>query len=167
MPRSFDFSVECPVSVEQIHAAFSQELYWQARLADIGGIGKLDSFAIGIDGDVHVVIVQDVRHDVMPALFAKLYPRDLEVVQRETWSLIGHGLLHGDVSTIARGAPGSAHGTVLLAPDRDGAQLNCTATVDVKVPLVGGKLESLFGRQTVQETPAMLCFTAKWISQHA
>jgi hypothetical protein len=45
VPRSFDFSIESPVSVEQIHSAFSEKDYWLARLAAVGGIGGLDSFA--------------------------------------------------------------------------------------------------------------------------
>ena len=72
MPRSFDFSVESSASVEQIHSAFSEEDYWLARLAAFGGIGRLDSLIIGTDGSVHVVIIQDLRHDLLPGLFAKL-----------------------------------------------------------------------------------------------
>ena len=167
MPRSFDFSVECSVSVEQIHSAFSEEDYWLARLAVFGGIGRLDSLIIGTDGSVHVVIIQDLRHDWLPGLVAKLYPRDLEVVHNETWSLIGGGLLRGEVSTAARGAPGSGLGTVLVAPAQNGSRLKCTATVEFKVPLVGGKIESYMGRQMVEETPVMLRFTTKWITEHA
>jgi hypothetical protein len=46
VPRSFDFSIESPVSVEQIHSAFSEKDYWLARLAAFGGIGRLDSFVV-------------------------------------------------------------------------------------------------------------------------
>ncbi|WP_319447279.1 MULTISPECIES: DUF2505 domain-containing protein [unclassified Mycobacterium] len=168
MSRSYDFSVECPVTLEQLHLAFSEEKYWLARLAEVGGIGKLDSFGIGTDGAVHLVVVQDLRHDALPPLFARLYPRDLEIVQNATWSLIGDDLVRGEAKIVARGAIGSAKlGTALLAPAQNRSRLNCTATVNVKVPLIGGKLESLLGRQTVEETPAMLRFTAKWISENA
>jgi hypothetical protein len=167
MPRSFDFLVESSVSVEQIHSAFSEEDYWLARLAAFGGVGKLDSFNIGTDGSVRLVIIQDLRHDWLPRPFAKLYPRDLEVVQSETWSLIGADLVRGEVSTAARGAPGSGLGTVLMAPAQNGSRLKCTATLEFKVPLVGGAIESYFGRQIVEETPEMLRFTTKWITEHA
>jgi hypothetical protein len=167
MPRSFDFLVKSSVSVEQIHSAFSEEDYWLARLAAFGGVGRLDSLTIGTDGSAHVVIVQDLRHDWLPGLFAKLYSRDLQVVQKETWSLIGGGMVRGEVSTSARGAPGSGLGTVLMLPAQNGSRLKCTATVQVKVPLVGGKIESYVGRQMVEETPVMLRFTAKWITEHA
>jgi hypothetical protein len=52
MPRSFDFSIESPSSVEQIHAAFSEKDYWLARLAAFGGIGRLDSLVKDTDGSV-------------------------------------------------------------------------------------------------------------------
>jgi len=165
--RSFDFSVESSVSVEQIHAAFSEEEYWLARLAAFGGSGKLDSLTIDADSSVHVVIVQDLRHELLPGLFAKLYPRDLEVVQNETWSLIGKGLVRGEVSTAAPGVLGSGVGTVLLAPAQIDSHLDCTATMEVKVPLVGGKIEDYMGRQMVKETPVMLRFTANWIAENA
>lgn len=166
MPRSFDFSVKSPVSAEQVHSAFSDEDYWLARLAEFGGVGRLESLDIGTDGSTRVVIVQDLRHDWLPGLFAKLYPGDLQVVQKETWSLIGGGMVRGEVITAARGAPGSGLGTVVMAPAEDGTCLRCTATVQVKVPLVGGTIERFVGRQMLEETPVMLRFTAKWITEH-
>ena len=88
-------------------------------------------------------------------------------MQSETWSLIGAGLVRGEFSTAARGAPGSGLGTVLMAPAQNGSRLKCTATLEFKVPLVGGAIESYFGRQMVEETPEMLRFTTKWITEHA
>lgn len=167
MPRSFDVLVESPVSVEQIHSAFSVEDYWLARLAAFRGSGRLDSLTIGQDGAVHVVIIQDLRQDWLPAPFARLYPRDLQIVQNETWSLLSPGLVRGEVSTMARGALGSGLGTVVLAPAQTDSHLNCTATMEVKVPLVGGKIESYMGRQMVEATSAMLGFTGQWIAARA
>ena len=165
MPRSFDFTVKSSVSVQQIHSAVSEEDYWLARLAAFGG-GRLDSLIIDTDGPVHVVIVQDLRHDLLPGFFAKLYPRDLEVVQKATWSLIGGGIVRGKVSIAARGAPGSGLGTMLMGP-QDGSLLKCTTTVQFNVPLIGGQIESYVGRQMVEETPVMLRFTTKWITENA
>jgi hypothetical protein len=168
MPRSFDFSVESPASVEQIHSAFSDEDYWLARLAAFGGPGlRLDSLIIGTDGSVHVIIIQDLRHDGLPGLFAKLYRRDLQVVQKETWSPTGGGRVRGEICIAARGAPGSGLGEVLLAPAQNGSRLKCTATVEFKVPLVGGKIESLIGRQLVEQISVVQNFTTKWITERA
>ena len=167
MPRSFDFSVESPVSVERIHSAFSEEDYWLARLAAFGGIGRLDSLIVGTDGSVSVAIIGDVRHDGLPGLVAKLYPREWQVVQNETWSPIDGGRVRGEVSFATRGAPGSGLGTVLLTPAQNGSRLKCTATVEFKVPLVGGKIESFIGRQLVQQISEIQRFTAKWTTEHA
>ncbi len=166
MSRSFDFSVHTSVSVEQIHSAFCEKDYWLARLATFGGVGRLDSLTIDTDGAARVVIVQDLRRHQLTGLFAKLYPGDLEVVQNETWRLIG-GRIRGEVSTAARGAVGSGLATVSMTPEQNGSRLRCTATAEVKVPLIGGKIESYIGRQTVEQTSVMLRFTAKWIAEHA
>jgi Protein of unknown function (DUF2505) len=178
MPRSFDLSVESSASVEQIHSAFSEEDYWLARLAAFGGIGRLDSLIIRTDGSVTVVTIadmSDMRHDWLPrlvddwlpGLIAKLYPGDLNVVHNETWSPIGGGQVRGEVSVAARGAPGSGLGVALLAPAQNGSRLKCTVTVEFKVPLVGGKIESFFGRQVVEQITDVQRFTTKWITEHA
>ena len=167
MPRSFDFSVESPASVEQIHSAFAAEDYWVARLAAFGGMGRLDSLIVGTDGSVAVVVIGDLRQEGLPGLVARLYPREWQVAQSETWSPIDRGRVRGEVSIATRGAPGSGLGTVLLAPAQNGSRLKCTATVEFKVPLVGGTIESFIGRQLVQQISVIQSFTAQWITEHA
>ena len=167
VPRSFDFLVESSVSVEQIHSAFSEEDYWLARLAAFGGFGRLDSLIIDADGSATVVIIHELRHDGLPGLVAKFFPRDWQVVQTETWSPIGDGLVRGEVGIEAHGAPGSGLGTALLAQAQNGSRMKCKATVEFKVPLIGGKIESLIGRQLAQQFSAIQGFTAKWITENA
>jgi hypothetical protein len=69
VPRSFDFSIESPVSVEQFHSAFSETDYW---LAAFGGIGRLDTFVVDTDGLVTVVIKGDLRGEGLPGLVANV-----------------------------------------------------------------------------------------------
>lgn len=166
MPRSVDFSVESAASVEQIHSAFSTEDYWLARLAAFGGFGRLDSLITNTDGSATVIIIHELRHDGLPGLVAKFFPRDWQVVQTEKWSPIGDGLVRGEVGIATRGAPGSGVGTVLLTPSQNGSRLNCTATVEFKVPLVGGKIESVLSRSLAQQISVIQRFTAKWIAEH-
>ena len=54
MPRSFDIVTESPASVEQVHAAFSREDYWLARLVAFGDSSTLDSLIVDADGTVTV-----------------------------------------------------------------------------------------------------------------
>lgn len=165
VPRSFDFSVESSASVEQIHSAFAEEDYWLARLAKFGGFGKLDSLISGPDGAVTVVVVQDLRHESLPGLVANFFPRNWRVVQNETWSPTDGGLVRGEISIDTHGVPGSGFGTALLAPAKNGSRMKCTATVEFKVPLVGGKIESLMGRGLVQQISVIQRFTTKWIAE--
>jgi hypothetical protein len=166
VPRSVDFSVASSATVQQIYSAFSEEEYWLARLAAFGGFGRLDSLIIDNDGAATVVIIHELRPDGLPGLFAKFFPSDWQVVQTETWSPIDDGVVRGEVGIATNGAPGSGLGTVLLAPARTGSRLNCTATVEFKVPLVGGKIESLIGRSLTQQISVIQRFTAKWITEH-
>jgi hypothetical protein len=167
VPRSFDFSIESPASVEQIRSAFSEEDYWLARLAEFGGFGRLDSLIIGTDGSVTVAVIHDLRHDGLPGVVAKFFPRDWQVVQNETWSPIDDGRVRGEVSAVTHGAPGSGRGTALLAPAQNGSRMKCTATVEFRVPLVGGTIESVMGRLLVQQISVIQRFTTKWITEHA
>jgi Protein of unknown function (DUF2505) len=167
VPRSFDFSIESPASVEQIHSACAEKDYWLARQEASDGVARLDSLVIDTDGSVTVVIIGDGRSEGVPGLVAKFYPRTWQAVQNESWRPIGGGQVRGEISIAARGAPGSGRGTALLAPAQNGSRLKCTATVEFKVPLIGGKIESMIGRQLVEQSSAMLRFTAEWITEHA
>jgi hypothetical protein len=167
MSRSFHCSVESSVTVQEIHTAFCERDYWLARLAAAGGAADLDSFDVGTDSCVRVVIVQGVRNNLLPKPFGRLYPLGLEVVQEQTWMLGRDARICGEVRTEARGARGSGLGTLVMAQTRDGARLKCTGIFDFKVPLVGGQLENYFGRQMVDQTPELVRFTTKWVDEHA
>ncbi|MCV7168458.1 DUF2505 domain-containing protein [Mycobacterium manitobense] len=163
MSRTLDFEVESAIGVEQIHAAYSDADYWASRLANYGDNGRLDAIDV-VDGLVRVVTVQDLRSALLPKPFGKLYPRDLEIVQDQTWTLVD-GELHGQVRIEARGAPGSGHSSVVLAPAGGGSQLRCTATLKVDVRFVGGAIEGMLARQMVDDTPEMLRFTTGWLNE--
>lgn len=167
MARSFSCEVESPLSVEQMHTAFLERDFWQARLEDTGGGVVLESFELREDGSVRVVIAQQVAGSVLPGPFGKRYPRGLEVVQGQTWSLGTGQKLLGDVRTEARGVRGSGRGRLELATPRDDGKVSCTGTFEFKVPLVGGTLENLFGRQLIDTTPGLLDFIARWLGEQS
>jgi hypothetical protein len=65
------------------------------------------------------------------------------------------------------GVPLSGFGAGLLTPARNGSLLKYTATVEVKVPLVGGVIESFIGRQLAEPIAVIQRFTTTWITEHA
>jgi hypothetical protein len=168
MPRSFDVSTDSPASVEEIHSAFSDEQYWLARLAAYGGDTiTLDSLIVDDDGIVAVATTQDLRHDLLPGVLAKVFPGDLKVVRKEIWRPIDGRRVHGDVRITAFGAPASGVGSAVLAPIADGSRLRFSGTLQVRIPLVGGTIEKYIAGQIVEEIPEVQRFTTNWISQHA
>jgi hypothetical protein len=167
MPRSFELSAESPAGVDQVHAAFADENYWRARLAAFGadrGAARLDSLAADAAGTVTVAATFSLLRDRLPKFVNQLGRGDLEMVQIETWSRIGSSQVRGDVSFSLRGTPVSAAGEALLAPTRNGSRLKYSATVKVKLPLVGGKIESFMSARLAEGIMDIQRFTTAWIA---
>ena len=156
-------------SVEQVHRAFSDQTYWLERLADSGADqATLDSMTLADDGSIDVVTTQVLRRDRLPAMVTQFHPGDLALVREEAWSPISDGKATATVSGAIPGAPVTLSGTVVLAPaDNDGSRLEFTATVEVRIPLVGGKVENFIGRQLVELLIAEQRFTTAWINLNA
>jgi len=166
MSNSFDVSSESPASVEQVYSAYADEDYWLARNAALGGSKALDSLVVDSDGTVTVTITEDLRHGMLPGILAKLYRGDLNIRSTERWKPAGSRELNGEISVAVTGAPGSGRAAAVLAPAGSGSRLNLTGTIEFKVPLVGGKIESYLAREFAQGIPEIQRFTTTWIGQN-
>jgi hypothetical protein len=166
MPRSFDVSADSPATVEEVHSAFSDEDYWHARLASMNGTTALESLTVDDDQTVWVATTQDLGRDLLPGIVAKFYRRDLSVRHTETWTPID-GQLRGQINVAVSGAPGSGSGAALVAPIQDGSRMTFEGTVEFKVPLVGGTIESFIAREFARGIPDIQHFVTKWLSEHA
>ncbi len=65
------------------------------------------------------------------------------------------------------GAPVSLSGTAVLVAGDRGARLQFTATVEVRIPLVGGKVENFIGNQLVELLIAEQRFTTAWLKDNS
>jgi Protein of unknown function (DUF2505) len=164
MPRSFDMAAEYEGSVEQVHRAFSDQTYWLERLADSGADkATLDSMTAA-DGGIDVVTTQVLRRDRLPGVVTQFHPGDLAIVREETWSPVSDGKATATVTGAIPGAPVSLSGTAALSTaGKGGSRLQFTATVEVRIPLVGGKVENFIGSQLVELLIAEQRFTTAWI----
>jgi hypothetical protein len=167
MPRSFDILTESPATVEQVHAAFSREDYWAARLVAFGDSSTLDSLIVDADGTVTVGLTQHLGRQLLPGVVAKIVPGDLKILRSETWRPVGDRRVRGQVSVSAPGGFGSGRAEAWLTPVGNGSQLRFAATVEVRIPLVGGKLENSIGTELAENISAFHRFTAEWIAEHA
>ena len=166
MPRSFDMSTDYAESVEAVLRAFADEQYWLARLADSGADdSSLDSMEVG-DGVIDVVTTQVLRADRMPAVVTQFHRGDLRIRREERWEPIVDGSATATVTGSILDSPASLTGTAVLEPlDDGGARLKFRATVEVKIPLVGGKLENFIGNQLVELLIREQRFTTTWIGE--
>ena len=168
MPRSFELSASYPVGVELVHAAFRDEEYWLARLSDSGAdSATLDSMVVGDDGSVTVETTQALRPDRLPAMVTQFHRGDLEIVRSESWGPVTAGTAHAQVSGSVARAPVSLVGTGELAPLNTGSRLTFSTTVEVNIPLVGGKLETFIGGKLAELVAAEQRFTTLWIAENA
>lgn len=170
MPRTFTLSEHYPGSVEQVYAAFADEQYWLARLADSGAdTATLDSMTVGADGGIDVVTTQGIHRDKLPALAAQFHPGDLEMVRHEKWSPVRDGRAHAQVTGKIVGAPAKLSGDAVLEPASESGEAGCalrlTATVQVDIPLVGGKIENFIGTQLGELMTAEQQFTSTWLQR--
>ena len=153
-------------SVEQVHRAFGDENYWLARLADSGAdTATLDSMTVNDDG-IDVVTTQVLRRDRLPGVVTQFHPGDLSIVREEAWSAVDDGRATATVTGSIPGAPVSLSGTAVLAPAGSGSRLQFTATVEVRIPLVGGKVENFIGSQLVELLIAEQRFTTAWLEEN-
>jgi hypothetical protein len=168
MPRSFDMAAEYEGTVDQVHQAFRDDGYWQERLARSGADeATLDSMMDDGEGGVDVITTQTLRSDRLPGVVAQFHHGDLSFVREERWTAVTDGQASALVKGSIPGAPATLTGTALLTATESGSRLEFKATVEVRIPLVGGKVESFIGSQLVDLLIAEQRFTSAWIRENA
>ncbi len=174
MPRSFDLSADYDGSVAEVHRAFTDVRYWQARLAGSGvDVARLESMRVGgrsgDDDTVEVVTLQVISSDNLPGMVTQLHNGDLCIRREETWGPVTGGAAEGSVAGSIVNAPVNLSGTAMLSPiaGTGGARLTFQATVHVRVPIIGGKLENIIGTRLAELVAAEQRFTTEWIADRA
>jgi Protein of unknown function (DUF2505) len=168
MPRSFDMAADYDATVKQIHHAFGDQRYWLERLAQSGADEtSLDSLTADTDGGVDVITTQTLRAGRLPGVVTQFHRGDLSFIRAETWTAVVDGRASAVVRGSIPGAPASLTGTAVLSPTEHGSRLELVATVEVRIPLVGGKVETFIGSQLAALLTAEQDFTTAWIRENA
>lgn len=172
MPRSFELSADYQGSVEELHQAFREQDYWLARLAHIPVDNtRLESLRVGgesgDDGSIDVVTLQVMRSHNLPGLVTQLHRGDLCIKREEAWGPVTDGVATGSISGTIVGAPVNVWGTAELSPLAQGARLTFQVSVQVKAPIIGGKVENIIGTRLAELVAAEQLFTSEWIASTA
>ncbi|MDH6680425.1 hypothetical protein M2284_004654 [Rhodococcus sp. LBL1] len=162
MARHIEHSAQYPHPVAELHAALTDERYWHARLEKVGGPGaRLDSIALG-DGTIDVAMTQSVPAEHLPAVVTKIRPGDLIIKRTESWGALQGDRAEGTFSAEVEGAPGQLRGTMTLTAKGDESLLVMGGEVEVKLPLIGGKVEAVIAGQVLELLDAEEDFTGQW-----
>ncbi len=165
MPRSFDMATEYQGTVAQVHDAFCDKRYWEARLAESGADDAvLDVFRLGHDGGVDVITTQVLRSDRLPSIVHQFHRGDLYIRRAETWTGLCGDTAEATVTSSIQHAPVALNGEARLAPVDRQARLAFRATVEVRIPLVGRKMENFIGTQLMNLLTNEQQFTTRWIA---
>ncbi|HME77121.1 MAG TPA: DUF2505 domain-containing protein [Mycobacterium sp.] len=168
MPRTVSWSAESPFGCEQFHSALRDEDYWLARLGQYDvGTDIPDSPIVEGDGTVTVATTLSVFGDRLPKMVTQLRRGDVKMVRHEKWTPVEGGPVRGQTSTTAPGVPLSVLTEALLTPARDGSRLEYTTTVEIRVPFIGGKIESHIGSKVPEHIAETHRFTMAWINGNA
>lgn len=167
MPRSFEMGTDYATSVEQVHRALSDRRYWLARLAGSGADEAiLERMDVQSDGRVEVVTTQVLRADRLPGVVSQFHRGDLAIRREETWTPVQDSRSLAAVAGSISGAPVSLTGEAVLAGLETFSRLDFRATVEVRIPLVGRKLETFIGNQLIELLTAEQRFTTRWIAEN-
>jgi len=156
-------------TVEQVHRAFREERYWMARLTESGADAySLDRLILGEDGGIDIVTTQKMLASRLPGMVQQFHRGDLAMVREEAWGPIRDGRAAATIKLTVHGAPAKLSGSATLAPANPGtgSRLDFNATVEVNIPLVGGKVENFIGSQLVDLLIQEQRFTTVWIAEN-
>ncbi len=87
-------------------------------------------------------------------------------MQNQKWSRIGDDRVRGEVQVDVSGVPVTARGQALLAPAPQGSRLTMTTTIAVKIPVVGGAIESAIANRVGEDITRYHRFTSEWIAEN-
>ncbi|MCA2205683.1 DUF2505 domain-containing protein [Nocardia rosealba] len=146
-------------SIDAVRAAYSDEQYWKARIAEVGGpSARLDSLTV--DGDqVRIQLVQSIPADQLPPAITAVRPGDLVIPRVEHYTGTS-----GTFEAHVDGAPATVRGRVTLTPTATGCEGSVTGTIEVKIPLFGGKIEAAIAERLTELLSNEATFTEQWLA---
>ena len=166
MARSVDYRSTLAFPAEKVFATMTDEEYLRARLRELGGPGSdLLEHEAGPDGGRYR-LKQGLSEKDLPPIVGKVMQGDLAIQRTETLRRTGQGAYGGDVDVAISGVPASATGTMRLADNGAGSDFEVHADVEVKVPLIGGKIEEIVAGQVRRLLEAETAFTVRWLESH-
>lgn len=166
LERSLDYAT----SPAALHRAFTDDAYWPARVAEVGGEGarvaELSITGEGAARSVRVLVVHVIGEDKLPPVVTAVRPGGLEIHRVEEWGPFDGTRCEGRFSADIQGVPAQLSGTAVLEAGPEGARITADGEASVSIPFVAKKVESLVVENLQELMESEREFTLQWIAEH-
>ncbi|MBE1499178.1 hypothetical protein H4696_006278 [Amycolatopsis lexingtonensis] len=165
MGSRIEHRAEFAADVAAVYAAVSGEDALRARLAELGGHDAA-LLAYEVSGtDLRYQLRQGISADRLPQAVRTLHKGDLLVTRTQTWRVSNDGTGHqGQAAVEVGGVPGEITARTAVLANGAKTVLRTSGEVTVRIPLFGGKLESVIAEQVTKLLEREAEFTAKWLA---
>ena len=142
MSRDFEFTIDSPHSPADVHKALTSEEQWLARFVKAE---KTDGYELikHESGALTVDITEEVGTSELPGFVKKVIRGKLLITRTDHWGPLTDDTADGTLAGGSTSLPATVTGTLTLRPAGEGSVLTVSGTSTVKIPLIGGKIESL------------------------
>lgn len=166
MPKRFEISAVLDHSVEQVHAALTDENYWRHRLRE--NPGATSDFATdGGPGTLSVTVTENTDPSKQPKIVRAVVRGPMEMKRTDAWGPLIERRAEGRMTGASTGISVEIEGTSLLHPDDNGGTtLDMRGEVTVNVPVVGGQIEFLVKQMVAKMVERDRNELREWLAQH-
>lgn len=141
MVKRFEYSERVVYPVERVHATVTNPEFWRHRFE--AAPEKLTLDHSRGPRTLTATMRDTLDASSLPALVRKVLSGELTVERVDEWDALEGARADGRIRGSSTGIPVRIECTSALRAERDGTALDVTGAVTVKIPLVGGQIETV------------------------
>ncbi|MBC2591055.1 DUF2505 domain-containing protein [Rhodococcus sp. DMU1] len=165
MPKSFAFTTELDHHVRDVHAALIDERYWLDRVADRASATAVVEEPHG-PGTLRVTVTDRSEPSELPSIVRGMLRGPLVIERTDEWGPLMGEAAEGRMSGGATGLPVALEGrSRLRVSETGGTFIDVQGQVVVRVPLLGGRIESMVHGMVLQIVENDRIAIAAWLSR--
>jgi uncharacterized protein DUF2505 len=151
---------------ESVYRVLVDADHLEARLRELGGKDPALLERTVDDSGARLKLRHSVDVQFLPSVMRRLTGGDLVLDRVETWTPEAAGGYRGTFEVTVRGLPGKITGRQSLHDVEGGSESSVQGDVEVPVPFVAGKIESVVNEQVGALLDAEDEFTRRWMAEH-
>ena len=166
MTQQIEHSVEYGCTTADLMRAFSSEVYWKERVAEIGNDSSVVHHSAE-DGSIESVLEQCISSDELPKTLRRFGGPVIRTRCEENWSVGTDGSATGDYTLTGVSIPMRISGSLDSRASGSGTSvLRFTGTLEVTIPVFGPVAEKLMTGEVAKSFEVEREFTIRWLEQN-